>query len=81
MTKEELERELQVHKDNEEMFATCMKEITRTLGLNEDTLWEEVETYAMFLKDYYIITNQVENIKQTIKRLEEENKRDYGVNE
>ena len=90
MTREELERELEVHKENEDIFLNCMRGITLTLGLSEHTLWEEVEDYARYLKEFYELSNELEDarnkikkfedVKNKIKELKEENK-NYFINE
>lgn len=62
---QELKEQLLVAQTNEETFRLEMEDITRALGLNEDTLFDDVKVYARSLKynwnklkeyiDYWII--------------------------
>lgn len=46
-----LKEQLLVTQDNEETFRLEMEDITQTLGLDEDTLFDDVKAYAGSLKD------------------------------
>jgi hypothetical protein len=47
----QLREQLLVTQDNEETFRLEMEDITQTLGLDEDTLFDDVKAYAGSLKD------------------------------
>lgn len=47
----QLKEQLLVTQDNEETFRLEMEDITQTLGLDEDTLFDDVKAYAGSLKD------------------------------
>lgn len=47
----QLKKQLLVAQTNEETFRLEMKDITQTLGLAEDTLFDDVKVYAKSLKD------------------------------
>ncbi len=47
----QLKEQLLVTQTNEETFRLEMEDITRALGLAEDTLFDDVKTYARSLKD------------------------------
>lgn len=47
----QLKEQLVVTQDNEETFRLEMEDITRTLGLDEDALFDDVKAYAGSLKD------------------------------
>ena len=47
----QLKEQLLVTQDNEETFRLEMEDITQTLGLDEDTLFDDVKAYARSLKD------------------------------
>lgn len=46
-----LKEQLLVTQDNEETFRLEMEDITQTLGLDEDALFDDVKAYAGSLKD------------------------------
>ena len=46
-----LKEQLLVTQTNEETFRLEMEDITQTLGLDEDTLFDDVKAYARSLKD------------------------------
>ena len=46
-----LKEQLLVAQTNEETFRLEMEDITKTLGLDEDTLFDDVKAYARSLKD------------------------------
>ena len=47
----QLKEQLLVTQTNEETFRLEMEDITQTLGLDEDTLFDDVKSYARSLKD------------------------------
>lgn len=47
----QLKEQLLVAQTNEETFRLEMEDITQTLGLDEDTLFDDVKAYARSLKD------------------------------
>ena len=47
----QLKEQLLVTQDNEETFRLEMEDITQTLGLDEDALFDDVKAYARSLKD------------------------------
>lgn len=47
----QLKEQLLVTQTNEETFRLEMKDITQTLGLDEDTIFDDVKIYARSLKD------------------------------
>lgn len=47
----QLKEQLVVTQDNEETFRLEMEDITQTLGLDEDALFDDVKAYAGSLKD------------------------------
>lgn len=49
--KKQLKGQLLVIQTNEETFRLEMEDITRALGLTEDTLFDDVKAYARSLKD------------------------------
>lgn len=48
---QQLKEQLLVTQDNEETFRLEMEDITQTLGLDEDTLFDDVKAYAGSLKN------------------------------
>ena len=48
---QQLKEQLLVTQDNEETFRLEMEDITQTLGLDENTLFDDVKAYAGSLKD------------------------------
>ena len=55
----QLKEQLLVTQTNEETFRLEMKDITQTLGLDEDTLFDDAKAYAKSLKDNW---NKIEQI-------------------
>ena len=47
----QLKEQLLVAQTNEETFRLEMEDITQTLGLDEDTIFDDVKSYARSLKD------------------------------
>lgn len=77
---EQLQEQLLVSQTNEETFRLEMKDITKTLGLDEDTIFDDVKIYARSLSDDWNKLNKwgYENTmqqKEFIKYLEDERKR------
>lgn len=68
----QLKEQLLVVQTNEETFRLEMKDITKTLGLDEDTLFDDVKTYVRSLKEKNKKETQQ---KEFIKYLEDERKR------
>lgn len=64
-----LKEQLLVAQTNEETFRLEMKDITKTLGLDEDTLFDDVKVYVRGLKDNWNKT------KEFIKYLEDKRKK------
>ena len=64
-----LKEQLLVAQTNEETFRLEMEDITKTLGLDEDTLFDDVKVYARGLKDNWNKT------KEFIKYLEDKRKK------
>ena len=50
----QLKEQLLVTQTNEETFRLEMEDITRVLGLDEDTLFDDVKAYVRSLKDNWI---------------------------
>ncbi|MEE1371647.1 MAG: hypothetical protein U0K48_05825 [Bacilli bacterium] len=73
----QLKEQLLVTQTNEETFRLEMKDITQTLGLDEDTLFDDVKVYVRSLKDNW---NELkEYIKETkLKEFEKSYGKRYG---
>ena len=73
----QLKEQLSVAQTNEETFRLEMKDITKTLGLDENTLFDDVKIYARSLKDNW---NKLrEYIKETkLKEFEKGYGKRYG---
>lgn len=54
-----LKEQLLVAKTNEETFRLEMEDITKTLGLDEDTIFDDVKAYARSLKDNWNKIKQI----------------------
>lgn len=74
---QQLKEQLLVTQTNEETFRLEMKDITQTLGLDEDTLFDDVKVYVRSLKDNW---NELkEYIKETkLKEFEKSYGKRYG---
>ena len=75
---EELEEELKVSKTNEETYRLEMQDITKILGLDEHTIFDEVKQYATNLQEseayyYGYYKDYKSRIDKTIQLLEQEN--------
>lgn len=73
----QLKEQLSVAQTNEETFRLEMKDITKTLGLDEDTLFDDVKVYVRSLKDNW--NKLKEYIKETkLKEFEKSYGKRYG---
>ena len=73
----QLKEQLLVTQTNEETFRLEMKDITQTLGLDEDTLFDDVKVYVRSLKDNW--NKLKEYIKETkLKEFEKSYGKRYG---
>lgn len=73
----QLQEQLLVSQTNEETFRLEMEDITQTLGLDEDTLFDDVKAYARSLKDNW--NKLKEYIKETkLKEFEKSYGKRYG---
>lgn len=73
----QLKVQLLVAQTNEETFRLEMKDITKILGLDEDTLFDDVKVYARSLKDNW--NKLKEYIKETkLKEFEKSYGKRYG---
>lgn len=72
-----LKEQLLVTQTNEETFRLEMKDITQTLGLDEDTLFDDVKVYVRSLKDNW---NELKEYidKTKIKEFEKSYGKRYG---
>lgn len=73
----QLKEQLLVTQTNEETFRLEMEDITKTLGLDENTIFDDVKVYARSLKDNW---NELkEYIKETkLKEFEKSYGKRYG---
>ena len=73
----QLKEQLLVTQTNEETFRLEMKDITQTLGLDEDTLFDDVKVYVRSLKDNW---NELKEYidKTKIKEFEKSYGKRYG---
>ena len=69
----ELKEQLLVTQTNEETFRLEMKDITQTLGLDEDTIFDDVKTYARSLKENKILRENAENNDKVADKVNWEN--------
>ena len=69
----QLKEQLLVTKTNEETFRLEMKDITQTLGLDEDTIFDDVKTYARSLKENKILRENAENNDKVADKVNWEN--------
>ena len=73
----QLKEQLLVAQTNEETFRLEMEDITKTLGLDEDTLFDDVKAYVRSLKDNW--NKLKEYIKETkLKEFETSFGKRYG---
>lgn len=74
---QQLKEQLLVAQTNEETFRLEMEDITKTLGLDEDTLFDDVKAYVRSLKDNW--NKLKEYIKETkLKEFETSFGKRYG---
>ena len=69
----QLKEQLLVTKTNEETFRLEMENITQTLGLDEDTIFDDVKTYARSLKENKILRENAENNDKVADKVNWEN--------
>lgn len=69
----ELKEQLLVTKTNEETFRLEMEDITRILGLDEDTIFDDVKTYARSLKENKILRENAEHNGKVVDKVNWEN--------
>ena len=69
----ELKEQLLVTKTNEETFRLEMEDITRILGLDEDTIFDDVKTYARSLKENKILRENAEHNDKVVDKVNWEN--------
>ena len=69
----QLKEQLLVTKTNEETFRLEMEDITQTLGLDEDTIFDDVKTYARSLKENKILRENAENNDKVVDKVNWEN--------
>lgn len=72
----QLKEQLLVAQTNEETFRLEMEDITRALGLAEDTLFDDVKVYARSLKDDW---NKLKAINKEYERLNKKNGRGFKI--
>ena len=68
-----LKEQLLVAKTNEETFRLEMEDITKTLGLDEDTIFDDVKTYARSLKENKILRENAEHNDKVVDKVNWEN--------
>ena len=69
----QLKEQLLVAKTNEETFRLEMEDITQTLGLDEDTIFDDVKTYARSLKENKILRENAEHNDKVVDKVNWEN--------
>ena len=69
----QLKEQLLVAQTNEETFRLEMEDITRILGLDEDTIFDDVKTYARSLKENKILRENAENNNKVVDKVNWEN--------
>ena len=69
----QLKEQLLVTKTNEETFRLEMEDITQTLGLDEDTIFDDVKTYARSLKENKILRENAEHNDKVVDKVNWEN--------
>ena len=69
----QLKEQLLVAQTNEETFRLEMEDITRILGLDEDTIFDDVKTYARSLKENKILRENAENNDKVVDKVNWEN--------
>ena len=69
----QLKEQLLATQTNEETFRLEMEDITKILGLDEDTIFDDVKTYARSLKENKILRENVENNDKVVDKVNWEN--------
>ena len=69
----QLKEQLLVAQTNEETFRLEMEDITRILGLDEDTIFDDVKTYARSLKENKILRENAEHNDKVVDKVNWEN--------
>lgn len=64
----QLKEQLLVTQTNEETFRLEMEDITKTLGLDEDTIFDDVKVYARNLKDNWIKLKEIAKSQSGFKK-------------
>lgn len=77
-----LQEKLKVSQTNEETYRLEMQDITKCLGLKEDTIFDEVKEYATNLQEKYDKALE-DSVKEThklmaIRKYLKDNEREYG---
>ena len=68
-----LKEQLLATQTNEETFRLEMEDITRILGLDEDTIFDDVKTYARSLKENKILRENAEHNDKVVDKVNWEN--------
>ena len=69
----QLKEQLLVSQTNEETFRLEMEDITKTLGLDEDTIFDDVKAYARSLKENKILRENAEHNDKVVDKVNWEN--------
>ena len=69
----QLKEQLLATQTNEEIFRLEMEDITRILGLDEDTIFDDVKTYARSLKENKILRENAEHNDKVVDKVNWEN--------
>ena len=69
----QLKEQLLATQTNEETFRLEMEDITRILGLDEDTIFDDVKTYARSLKENKILRENAEHNDKVVDKVNWEN--------
>ena len=69
----QLKEQLLVAQTNEETFRLEMEDITKILGLDENTLFDDVKTYARSLKENKILRENAEHNDKVVDKVNWEN--------
>ena len=71
----QLKEQLLATQTNEETFRLEMEDITRILGLDEDTIFDDVKTYARSLKENKILRENAEHNDKVVDKVNWENQK------
>ena len=69
----QLKEQLLATQTNEETFRLEMEDITKILGLDEDTIFDDVKTYARSLKENKILRENAEHNDKVVDKVNWEN--------